>query len=126
MKLFLDECVSPRVAKDLMAEDGHYIVHPLLQGGRGHGDHTVLARCIDEDLVLVTVNARDFRALASRSEIHPGMIMLPCVSKDRSKVLLRGAIEYLETLGDPSNFMVNKVLEVHEAGSFQLYDLPEE
>lgn len=125
MRLFLDECLSPRVANELMAEDGYYVVHPRNQGGLGEADHTVLARCVQDDLIIVTENARDFRALASRADIHPGMIILPCLDRWAAKALIKAAIAYLEGFGDPSDVMVNKVLEAHVDGTFELYDLPE-
>jgi predicted nuclease of predicted toxin-antitoxin system len=126
MRLFLDECLSPRVANELMAEDGYYVVHPRNQGGLGEGDHTVLARCVADDLIIVTENARDFRALAARADVHPGMIILPCLDRFAAKNLLKEAITYLRTLGDPSDIMVNKVLEVEVDGTFELYNLPED
>jgi len=125
MRLFLDECLSPRVANELIAEDGYYVVHPRNQGGLGEADHTVLARCVQEDLIIVTENARDFRALAARADIHPGMIILPCLSRIAGKALLKAAIAHLETLGNPSDVMVNKVLEAQADGTFELYDLPD-
>lgn len=125
MRLFLDECLSPRVANELIAEEGHYVVHPRNQGGLGDADHTVLARCVQDDLIIVTENARDFRALAARADIHPGMIILPCLDRFAGKALLKAAIVYLKTLGDPSDIMVNKVLEVQSDGAMALYDLPE-
>lgn len=126
MRLFLDECLSPRVANELMAEEGYYVVHPRSQGGLGAADHTVLARCIEDDLIIVTENARDFRALASRAEIHPGMIILPCLGRVQAKALIKAVIAHLEVLGDPADVMVNKVLEAEADGTMTLYDLPEE
>jgi len=126
MRLFLDECLSPRVANELMAEDGYYVVHPRNQGGLGEADHTVLARCVADDLIIVTENARDFRALAARIDIHPGMIILPCLDRFAAKNLLKAAIAFLRTLGAPSDIMVNKVLEVAADGKFELYNLPED
>ena len=125
MRLFLDECLSPRVANELMAEEGYYVGHPRNQGGLGEADHTVLARCIKHDLIIVTENARDFRALASRAEIHPGMIILPCLGRVQAKALIKVSIAYLEQLGDPADMMVNKVLEAEADGGMTLYDLPE-
>ena len=125
MRLFLDECLSPLVANELMAEEGYYVVHPRNQGGLGEADHTVLARCINDDLIIVTENARDFRALASRAEIHSGMIILPCLGRSQAKALIK-AITHLETLGDPLDVMVNKVLEADADGTMALFDLPEE
>ena len=124
MRLFLDECLSPRVANELMSEDGHYTVHPRNQGGLGQADHNVLARCVADDLVIITENARDFRALVAAADIHPGLIILPCVSRDRAKSLIREIISHLDKLGEPSDVMVNQVLEVGPDSSFILYDLP--
>lgn len=126
MRLFLDECLSPRVANELMAEEGYYVVHPRNLGGLGEADHTVLARCIDDDLVIVTENARDFRALAARADIHPGMIILPCLGRMEAKALIKATIDHLQTLGDPSDVMVNKVLEADADGTMTLYNLSEE
>ena len=127
MRLFIDECLSPKMALDLI-EIGHYAVHPRNQGGMGESDHAVLARATRENLVIVTENARDFRALVARAEIHPGIIIIPCTSRDRSKAYLLTAIEYLAGRGVPDDVMVNHVLEVEEDGQGQiatmLYPLP--
>lgn len=124
MRLFLDECLSPQIALELNAEGRHYVIHPRNNGGLGDPDHKVLERCIDEDLIIVTQNACDFRALAAREEIHPGMIMLPCVGRARAEGLIRRAIAHVEMLGDPAVIMVNKVLEIDSVGGIVLYDLP--
>lgn len=49
-----------------LIEIGHLAVHPQNQGGMGEPDHDVLARATHENLVIVTENARDFRALVAR------------------------------------------------------------
>lgn len=125
MNLFLDECLSPTVAIELSAEEGHYIIHPRNSGGLGDPDHKVLERCISENLVIVTENARDFRALAERSDIHPGIIILPCVGKERAKGLIKKAIKYLADLGKPEDVIVNHVLEIDRHGAVEIYELPE-
>ena len=124
MRLFLDECLSPIIANDLMKDGDHYAVHPRNMGGLGHSDQRVLRRCIAEDLVIVTVNARDFRALAAREEIHPGLIILPCVDRKTSRALLLDAIAWLEARGRPADIMVNRVLEIGEDHAMRIYDLP--
>lgn len=63
MRLFIDECLSPQIARELNASGEHVAEHPLDFGGRGAPDHRVLQRCIARGLVIVTENARDFRAL---------------------------------------------------------------
>ena len=84
MRLFLDECLSPKIAQNLNAEGIHVALHPRDFGGLGASDSHVLVRCIEQDLILVTANARDFRALVSTQEVHPGLIILPSVGRERS------------------------------------------
>jgi hypothetical protein len=76
----------------------------------------------------VTENARDFRALVAREEIHPGIIIIPCTSREQSKAYLLSAINYLAERGNPDDVMVNHVLEVEEDAqggiAMKLYPLP--
>ena len=124
MRLFLDECLSPAIARVLNAEGFHVALHPRDFGGLGASDHEVLKRCTEHDLVLVTENACDFRALVATQAIHPGLIVLPCVGRARSEALLRAAIDFLSERGDPMDVMVNHVLEVSTDLAMQLYPLP--
>jgi predicted nuclease of predicted toxin-antitoxin system len=124
MNLFIDECLSPKLARDFNATGQHVAKHPLDFGGRGMPDHTVLSRCLKEDLVIVTANAVDFRALVAKEEIHPGLIILPCLNHANTSSLLHAAIDFLHRIGDPVDVMVNHVLEVSPAGDMNLYPLP--
>jgi len=99
-------------------------MHPRDFGGLGASDRDVLARCVERDLVLVTENARDFRALAAARDLHPGLIILPCLGRTRSEALLRAAIAYLSRHGDPMDVMVNRVLEVSADARMTLSTLP--
>ncbi len=126
MRLFLDECLSPAIGRALNAEGAHAVTHLRDLGGLGAPDREVLARCVGLDLVLVTANARDFRALVAAEDIHPGLIVLPSVGRARSETLLRAAIDFLSARGDPMGIMVNQVLEVSEDAEMTLYPLPAE
>ena len=116
MKLFIDECLSPQLATRLNRTGRHDAVHPLHVGRRGEPDHKVLQRCVDEDRVIVTENARDFRRLVMSAEIHPGLIILPALDREGTWLLLQAAIKYLETRGKPADLMVNHVLEIDGVG----------
>ena len=124
MRLFIDECLSPHIARALNASGEHIAEHPLDFGGRGDPDYRVLQRCIARELVIVTQNARDFRALARTTDIHPGLIILPCVGRQQSFALLRAALAYLEARGNAIDAMLNHVLEIDEDGSIRFYPLP--
>lgn len=124
MRLFIDECLSPRIARDLNASGAHLAIHPRDHGGLGQADHSVLQRCIQNDLVIVTENAADFRALVAGTAIHPGLIILPCLDRTASAALIEAAIAHLTALGDPMDVMVNHVLEVAADKTMRLYPLP--
>ena len=87
MRLFIDECLSPQLARHLNATGEHDAIHP-------------------------------------REEVHPGLILLPSVARELSLGLLTKAIAYLETLGRPSDVMVNHVLDVTAAAEFKFSPLP--
>ena len=123
VRLFLDECVSPRLAGPLNAE-GHIVTSLRDVGGLGEPDYMVLRRCIDQDAVLVTQDARDFRELVAREEIHPGLIILPNRGRQRTEAFLRRAIDHLEGRGDAMDLMVNGVLQVGADGELRFHDLP--
>ncbi|MGO9607449.1 MAG: DUF5615 family PIN-like protein [Candidatus Binataceae bacterium] len=124
MKLFIDECLSPQLATRLNKTGHHDAIHPLHVGRRGEPDHRVLERCIAEDRVIVTENARDFRRLIGKVEIHPGLIILPAIDREGTWRLLQNAIAHLERRGKPSDVMVNHVLEIDELGAITLQPLP--
>jgi predicted nuclease of predicted toxin-antitoxin system len=124
LRLFIDECLSPELARRLNESGEHDALHPRDIGRLGEADRVVLARCLAEDRVIVTENAIDFRKLVSREELHPGLILLPSVGRELSHRLLTDALSHLASLGTASDVMVNHVLEVTEAGAFTLWPLP--
>ncbi len=123
MRLFIDECLSPQLALRLNQTGRHDAVHPLHVGRRGEPDHAVLAWCIAEDRVIATENARDFRRLVGRAELHPGLIILPSIDREGTWRLLQAAIAFLERRGEPMD-MLNHVLEVATTGEMTLSALP--
>ena len=78
---FIDECLSPTLAQRL-CERGVNAIHPLQVGWRGKRGDIVLQRCIDEDRIIVTENAGDFRKLVSRIAMHPGLVILPSIDRE--------------------------------------------
>jgi predicted nuclease of predicted toxin-antitoxin system len=118
--LFIDESLSPQLALRLNATGRHDATHPLHTGRRAEPDHRVLARCLAEDRVVVTQNARDFRRLAKRLELHAGLIILPGVEREATWSLLQAAITLLEGRGEPMDVMVNNVLQVGADGRLRL------
>ena len=124
MRLFIDECLSPQLALRLNATGLHNAVHPLHVGRRGEPDHRVLERCIAEDRVIVTENARDFRRLVGKTELHPGLIILPALDREGTWKLLESALAFIRERGESMSVMVNHVLEVDESGVMTILPLP--
>jgi predicted nuclease of predicted toxin-antitoxin system len=124
MRIFIDECLSPQLATRLNATGRHDAIHPLHVGRRGAPDHRVLKRCIAEDRVIVTENGRDFRRLAGRADIHPGLIIVPALDREATWAILQRAIAFLESRGDPMALMVNHVLDLDHRGEWTLTPLP--
>ena len=123
LKLFIDECLSPRMAERLAAL-GYDAVHPIHVGRRGERDDTVLRRCIEEDRIIVTENAEDFRTLIGAEELHPGLIILPCTGREAAWELMRQALAFMGERGAVADVMVNHVLEIDEAGNMELLAMP--
>src|SRR5687767_12812385 len=105
VKLFVDECVSPELARRINAGGRYEAIHPRDYGRSGELDHEVLQRCLAEDRVIVTENAIDFRKLVGSEALHPGLIILPSVGRERSWALLEAAIAFIEASGRPADIM---------------------
>jgi predicted nuclease of predicted toxin-antitoxin system len=120
VKFFIDESLSPQLAIRLNQTGHHEAIHPLHVGRRGEPDHRVVERCLTEDRIIVTQNARDFRRLIGKAEIHPGLIILPPIAREGTWQLLLRVISHAEDLGNPADVMVNHVLEIDESGVISL------
>ena len=79
MKLYLDEMISPAVARALR-DRGYDVVAAVERDALGASDAAQLARSINEDRAMVTYNARDFvplaKAAASAGREHCGIILI--------------------------------------------------
>jgi predicted nuclease of predicted toxin-antitoxin system len=122
-KFFIDECLSPQLARRLNRQ-GIDAFHPLDVGRRGEPDHAVLARCIAEDRVLVTENAADFRRLVGAGDLHPALVILPAIDREGTWRLLQAVLEHLRCRSRPEDYMVNRVIEIDEAGVIRVFLLP--
>ena len=75
-----------------------------------------------EDRVIVTENARDFRRLVGKTDLHPGLIILPAL--DREGTWKRLQVTLIEEHREPMNVTVNHVVEVDESGKIRFSSLP--
>jgi len=126
VRFFIDECISPALARALNSSGEHDAIHPRDRGRLRESDHAVFKFAIDEDRIIVTENADDFRKLAARVELHPGVVILPSVKRDDAERLLRRAIAHLIKLNPlrPQDALVNHVLIVSVTGAISIEPLP--
>jgi predicted nuclease of predicted toxin-antitoxin system len=124
VKFFIDECLSPLIARRLNELGEHEAVHPRDIGIRGQRDDQIVDRCIREDRVIVTQNAEDFRMLLHAVDLHPGLIILPAAGREGTWRLLLRVIDFLAARGDPMKILVNHVAEIDASESIKLTAMP--
>lgn len=123
MRFLIDECLS----LDLVGEAhraGFEAYHVGHIGKAGWKDWNVAAFALAQDMVVVTNNATDFRALFRREPLHSGLVVIvPSVDRATEAQLFREALVRLIDVND----LVNKVLEVDfvsGGANVRIYDLP--
>lgn len=129
MKLWIDEDLSPSLV-DVAHVHGLDATCSRDRRMLGGSDLEVLRCCIDEDRTLVTNNVGDFRRLCETRSVHPGLIVLPTVARAAQKKLLADALVHADRraadtgAADPGEFMINRVVEVSDAGTCVDFPLP--
>lgn len=123
MKFLVDECLHTSLVAVAQAR-GHEARHVNWLGLSGETDWGLMPRIIAEDFTFVTNNARDFRKLYAREELHAGLlIIVPQVAPDRQRELFDAL---LEELGADAG-MANEVIEIALEGDAAIitrYELP--
>lgn len=114
MKFLLDEHLSPKLVS-YIASLGCYGAAVPHVGLSGASDRAVWRYAYENDLTVITTNAKDFLALLN-VEVHPGLIVLRESGLSRQEQWERiepvePVLRYLLARNDP-DFMLNKVIEV--------------
>jgi predicted nuclease of predicted toxin-antitoxin system len=104
----------------------HDAVHLRDRAKLRRPDDEVFAFAVAEGRILITENAGDFRRLAARIDLHPGLIVLPSIARLAAQSLVDKAIAYLVALDPdrPEDRMVNACLTVREDGAMRLEPWP--
>ncbi|PDS41329.1 toxin-antitoxin system, toxin component, PIN family protein [Rhizobium anhuiense] len=124
MKFLIDECLHTSLVA-VARERGHDCFHVNWLGLSGETDWDLMPRIIEEDFTFVTNNARDFRKLYAKEELHAGLVIivpqvLPVLQRELFALIL-------QDLADTQD-MVNEVIEVTLDGEDAVltrYSLPE-
>ena len=113
MKFLIDECLHTSLVT--VAQDvGHECAHVNWLGLSGETDWDLMPRIIAGDFIFVTNNARDFRKLYAKEELHAGLIIIvPQVLPGRQRELFKAVLDELATAED----LVNEVIEVSIEGN---------
>ena len=134
-KLLIDECLSPQLVYLAIAAGHVETTCSLHRGLLGVKDWQLMRYLLDNNYILVTNNAKDFRGIGAgnpgglyaQQEIHPGLICIVSdsgLSLELQTELFKVALEELEDVPD----LVNQALEVLETEDQSLqvirYDIP--
>jgi predicted nuclease of predicted toxin-antitoxin system len=124
MRFLVDECLSPDLVT-IAHQNGREAYHVAHLGKAGWKDWNVVRHACDNNFVVVTNNAVDFRRLYADEAIHPGpVILISNVERPIQQELFQFALTQLAAIGE----LINGVLEVDLDGEeivVNIYDLPE-
>ena len=123
MNFLIDECLHTSLVM-VATERGHEATHVNYRGLGGASDWALMTPIREGAFTFVTNNAKDFRRLYAREDIHAGLVILiPNVQPDLQRSLFDAA---LDDLGDGAG-LINEALEVGLVeGEIQItrYELP--
>ena len=123
MRFLIDECLTVQLVV-VAGQAGYEAYHAAHVGKAGWRDWHVMQHAREQDFVLVTNNAVDFRQLYAAQPLHAGLVILiPNVDGEMQQRLFAGAIEQLALHGEPINQVLEVDLEGDEA-TFTIYELP--
>lgn len=113
MRFLIDECLHTSLVA-VAQERGHDATHVNWLGLSGETDWKLMPRIIAGDFTFVTNNARDFRKLYAREELHAGLVIIvPHVVPARQRELFDAVLEVIAA----EQGLVNEVIElIEEAG----------
>jgi predicted nuclease of predicted toxin-antitoxin system len=112
VKFLIDECLHTSLVA-VAQDNGHDCFHVNWLGLSGETDWDLMPRIVAEDYTFVTNNARDFRKLFARQELHAGLIIIvPQVLPSLQRELFDLVLRDLSHGGE----IVNEVVEIRTEG----------
>lgn len=124
MKFLIDECLHTSLVA-VAQNRGHECSHVNWLGLSGETDWDLMPRIVDGNFTFVTNNARDFRKLYAKEELHTGLVIIvPQVLPARQRVLFAAVLDELVNVDE----LLNEVIEIsvdEDALEITRYVLPE-
>lgn len=119
-RILFDECMSPKLVARARAR-GYDATHVSYLGKGSWQDFSLVDVILDGGYLFVTNNARDFLKLFSQGDLHDGLLLIiPQVRREEQFRLFGAALDFIETLGDT----VNRLIEVHSVDDIRLSNIP--
>ncbi|MGG7536632.1 DUF5615 family PIN-like protein [Rhizobium sp. 12,4] len=108
MKFLIDECLHTSLVA--VAQDhGHDCFHVNWLGLSGETDWDLMPRIVAGDFTFVTNNARDFRKLYAKEELHAGLVIIvPQVLPALQRELFLAVVQELAHAQE----IVNEAIEI--------------
>jgi predicted nuclease of predicted toxin-antitoxin system len=108
VKFLIDECLHTSLVEVAVGR-GHEATHVNFRGLSGVQDWSLMAPIREGGLTLVTNNARDFRRLYAREEIHAGLVILiPNARPAEQRMLFDAVLDELAAAPE----LINEAIEV--------------
>ncbi len=112
IRLHIDECLTPDLV-DVARARWIEANHVSRVGRAGAQDWQVVNFAITTDHDLVTNNARDFRRLYRRTDVHPRLVIMIPQGRAADQIsLFRKVLDYIESHPD----IVNRLVEIDHDG----------
>ncbi len=123
-RFLVDENLSPRLVEPARAR-GHVAMHVNHLGLRTEKDWDLLKIVENDDWVLVTNNAIEFRGRYRRIEVHPGVAFLvPSVRGPDQVRLFEAVLDHVRLLPDLVNRAIDTMFDPTGRIVITDYDLP--
>jgi predicted nuclease of predicted toxin-antitoxin system len=124
LRFLIDENLSPALVEPAR-ERGLEAMHVNHLGLRTETDWDLLKVIAEQDWVLVTNNAIEFRGRYREIELHPGVVFLvPAVRRAEQIRLFEAALDYIGTDGDMVNRAIDVAFDLNRVAIVTAYDLP--
>ena len=123
-KVLIDACATPALVEHLLHQRGIEAVRSDKRLAPNASDAQVVALARQERRIIVTVNAEDFRKLASGAPDHPGLIILPSVVKAKQIELATSVIDRILDDIKKGRRPEGHVYEIDAKGTIRRYKLP--
>lgn len=124
LRFLIDENLSPALVEPAR-ERGFEAMHVNHLGLRMETDWDLLNVIAEQDWVLVTNNAIEFRGRYREIELHPGVVfLLPAVRRAEQLRLFSAALVRIGMESDMVNRALDVAFDLNQAVVVTSYDLP--